>query len=76
MSGPGREVRAASAIVKPKSPMRRPPSVTTSSVEAPPNGRLEPRSTTLAESHRNFDSCMRSTSTAGPKSNSWLPNVA
>jgi len=50
ISGPGREVRAVSAIVRPKTPTSRPPSVSNSSVEAPPNGRPERRSTTFADS--------------------------
>ncbi|PYN27938.1 MAG: hypothetical protein DMD76_06760 [Candidatus Rokuibacteriota bacterium] len=75
-SGPAADVEAASVVVRPKRPRRSPPRSSNRSRAAPPNGRPLARSTTLAESQRNRDSATRSRNTAGPKSNSWLPNVA
>ena len=75
-SGPGLDERAVSAVVRPNRPTRTPASVRATAGEAPPNGRPERWSSTLADVHGNADSRMRSPRTAGPKSNSWLPNVA
>jgi hypothetical protein len=70
MSGPGLELRAVSGVVRPKSPIRTPASVSLTSGRASPNGRPERRSRTLADSQVKADSRMRSASTRGPKSNS------
>src|SRR3990170_4153005 len=75
-AGPGLEVWAVSGTVRPKSPTRAPPSPLIHVARAPPKGaRLFP-SRTFEESQTKRDSSMRWRSTAGPKSNSWLPKVA